>query len=195
MALHKQSELMVYRLVQSGELEIDSEGRIWRLMKRTYDRWTGGTRVVRCKRVRAENALGKSNDYLQVRAMIDGKRHHAMAARLVWLHFKGPIPQGITVNHEDGMKPNNRPSNLELATYSEQRHHAIKQLGARHADVRGSRNPKAQTTEAAVMTMRQKRAAGARVKDIAASVGMRPGAVSAIVCGTNWKHVPLPQPG
>lgn len=185
--MHKQSEIAVYKLVVSGELEIDQEGRIWRVKKRTHDRWTGGTKVTPCTRVRAE--IGKpGNNYMQVRAMIDGKRHYAAAARLVYLHFKGKIPQGVTVNHEDGLKPNNRPKNLDLATYSEQRHHAIKVLGAKHHDVRGSRHPKTHLTEAMVIAMRAARAAGTMVKAIAEQNNITPKAASAICRGVTWKH-------
>ena len=66
---HKQSENLVYKLVLSAELEIDAEGRIWRVAKRTFDRWTGGTKVTPCTRVRAEQKT--PDGYLQVRAMID----------------------------------------------------------------------------------------------------------------------------
>ena len=139
-----------------------------------------------CKRVRAE--LMTPQGYLQVRAMIGGKRHYAAAARIVWHHFKGPIPQGMTVNHEDGVKPNNKPNNLELATYSEQRHHAIQTLGARHADVRGSKHPKTNLTEADVLAMRSARAAGAKVKALAAQYSVTQNAASQICLGTTWKH-------
>lgn len=185
--MHKQAEALVYQLVKTGELEIDSQGRIWRVKKRTADRWTGGTKVTPCKRVRAE-IQAEDNGYLQVRAMIDGKRHYAAAARLVWMHFKGPIPQGLTVNHRDGVKPNNRPKNLELATYSEQRHHAIKVLGARHHDVKGSKHPKTTLTEADVISMRAARTAGEMVKSIAQRYGITQNAASQICRGTTWKH-------
>lgn len=39
--------------------------------------------------------------------------------RLVWECFKGPIPGGYQVNHKDNNKINNRLSNLELLTPSE----------------------------------------------------------------------------
>lgn len=191
---HKQSENEVYRLVMDGELEIDVEGRIWRVKKRTHDRWTGGTKVTPCERVRAE--IGRpGNNYLQVRAMVDGKRHYAAAARLVWRHFKGPIPQGLTVNHEDGWKPNNRPGNLELATYSAQRHHAIRVLGALHHDVRGSKHPKTTLTEANVAEMRRLRSAGQMVKAIAQQFGVSQNAASQICRNVTWKHVPSCSPG
>ena len=185
---HKQSENLVYKLVLSAELEIDAEGRIWRVAKRTFDRWTGGTKVTPCTRVRAEQKT--PDGYLQVRAMIDGKRHYAAAARLVWLHFKGPIQQGLTANHKDGVKDRNHPDNLELATYSEQRLHAVQVLGAGHHDVKGSNHPKARVSEVDVLSMRGLRAQGWRVRDIAERFGTTPNAVSLACRGKTWKHVP-----
>lgn len=190
---HKQNENLVYKLVLSGELEIDAEGRIWRVAKRTFDRWTCGTKVTPCPRVRAENKT--PGGYLQVRAMIDGKRHYAAAARLVWLHFKGSIPQGLTANHKDGMKDRNHPDNLELATYSEQRLHAVRVLGAGHADVKGSKHPKAQVTEVEVTLMRRLRAQGWRVKDIAERFGITQKSASHICTGKTWPHVGASLPG
>lgn len=46
------------------------------------------------------------------------------AHRVVWEAMHGPIPAGLTINHVDGVKTNNRPDNLELATPSEQIAHA-----------------------------------------------------------------------
>jgi len=184
--MHKQAENLVYCLIVQGELEIDSDGRIWRVKKRTADRWTGGTKVTPCARVRAEQKTAQG--YLQVRAMIDGKRHYAAAARLVWLHFKGPIPQGLTVNHKDGLKERNSPENLELATYSQQRHHAIQELGAKHADVKGSKHPKTKLTESDVIAMRTARKAGAMVKALAEQYGVTQNAASHICRGVTWKH-------
>lgn len=190
---HKQNEKLVYKLVQSGELEIDTDGRVWRVAKRTFDRWTGGTKVTPCTRVRAENKTPEG--YLQVRAMIDGKRHYAAAARLVWLHFNGPIPQGLTANHKDGVKDRNHPDNLELATYSEQRLHAVQVLGAKHADMKGSKRPKAQVTEVEVTSMRRLRAQGWRVKDIAERFRITEKSASHICTGKTWPHVATSSPG
>lgn len=46
--------------------------------------------------------------------------------RLVWLVYKGDIPQMYTINHIDGNKKNNNILNLELATYKENQQHAVK---------------------------------------------------------------------
>ncbi len=125
--LPKQVEEHAYQAVMLGELEIDDTGRIWRVAARRWDRWTNATRSIPCRRRRAEKRTGK---YLQVRVMIDGVRSHALAHRIVWRHVHNrPIPTGLTVNHKDGDTTNNRPENLELATYAEQTAHQIHVLG------------------------------------------------------------------
>lgn len=188
---HPQNELHVYEAVKTGELEIDGKGRIWRVKKRTADRWTGGVKTTPCKRVRAEMSNGSG--YLQVRVMRNGKRFYAAAHRLVWLHFNGPIPQGKTINHKNksGDKGNNRPKNLEPATYSEQRLHAIRVLGAKHWNCEGQNHPKTKLKDADVMEMRRLRRRGFMVKDIAAKFGMNKKAVSFITTGRTWKHLPF----
>jgi len=183
---HPQNENEVYEAVRSGELEIDESGRVWRLKKRTYDRWTGGVKTTPCTRVRAEMS---NKHYLQVRMMRDGNRLYAAAHRLVWLHFRGPIPLGLTVNHKNGVKTDNLPTNLELATYSEQRIHAVRQLGAQHWDCAGEHNPKAQVTAEQISAIRSRRASGEQAKAIAASLGLTAKMVSAICRRRTWKHV------
>lgn len=44
--------------------------------------------------------------------------------RLMLLVFNGPIPDGFEPNHKDGIKHNNKLSNLELVTYSGNMQHA-----------------------------------------------------------------------
>jgi len=186
---HLQNELLVIQALKTGEMEIDAEGRIWRLMKRTGDRWTQGTKTTPCKKVRAE--MTNKAGYLQVRLMRDSKRIYASAHRLVWIHFNGPIPQGITINHKDGVKRNNSPGNLELATYGEQRIHACRVLNAGHWDCKGEKHPKTHLVDANVMEMRKLRRSGVMVKDIAKMFGMTKKATSFITTGRTWKHLPI----
>lgn len=187
MSTRKGNESIVYRSVAAGELEIDAQGRVWRVAKRTADRWNGGTRTNPCKRVRAEIAIPLG--YLQVRVMIEGRRYYVMAHRLVWLHIHGAITPELTINHKNGDKHDNRPSNLELVTMSENRRHALDVLNVNRNRPKGSKHPKTHITEADALEIRRLRNQGRQVKEIAAAYGMRPKAVSAICCRRTWTHV------
>ena len=170
----------VYRAVEAGELTIDSDGRIWRIGARRGDRWGGTTRLIPCEPRRAEHATGT---YLQVRVMFQGIRVHAMAHRLVWFHFHGPIPSGLTVNHKNGTKTDNRPSNLELATPLEQVLHARKVLRRGKLDQFGTRNAMAQLTTEQVQEICARRADGELLRVLAADYGVREQTISRIARG------------
>lgn len=179
-------EDVILSLLKSGELEIDPDGKIWRLARR------GGNpkrnfAIRPCHRVRAEYL--QRQGYLLVTTTIAGVKTTASAHRVIWTHFRGPIPEGMTINHKNGVKDDNRPSNLELATMSQQRAHAISVLNVNRNRPIGSRNPKTVLTEADVRAIRALRSQGMMVKDIAAKYAMDPRAVSAITTRKNWRHI------
>ena len=149
----KENELFVYQAVVNGDLEISEDGTIWRVRRRG---WSSQGYVVSrpCKRRRAEHDCG---EYFQVRVMIDGIRVYALAHRLVYLHFKGKIPDGLTINHEDGKKKNNHPDNLTPATHSEQILHAYR-TGLKSEW--GEENPSAKLSNTQVEAIRAEYAAG-----------------------------------
>lgn len=180
-------EGVLLSLVKSGELEIDPEGRIWRVKVRGGNPARGSYAVRPCARKRAEHPL--RDGYLILKVMVDGKRTTALAHRVVWTHFNGPIPDGLTINHKNGAKADNAPSNLETATSSEQRRHAIDTLKVNRNRPKGERNPKAQMTPEQVIEIRRLRSTGTMVKDIAIQFGMKPKAISAICCRRTWKHI------
>ncbi|MFG2001745.1 HNH endonuclease signature motif containing protein [Spirillospora sp. NPDC048911] len=170
----------VYPAVLLGDLEIDSQGRVWRVAARRGDRWTGEVRVIPCARRRAENVTGK---YLQVRVMFDGIRYHALAHRLVWKHFVGPIPEGLTINHKNGRQQDNRPSNLELATPKEQARHARDVLRRGRLDQYGERNAMAKLSTEQVREICSRRASGEALQSIADHFGVRMQHISRIARG------------
>ena len=178
------SEETVYLAIRRGELEIDAQGRVWRILLRHGTRWGAGAQTLPCKRRRAENRTGRV--YLQVRVMVDWKRTHCMAHRLVWRHLHGPIPPGLTINHKNGKKDDNRPENLELATYADQQRHALHVLKVGRTDQTGSRNAMAVLTEAKVREIRRRRATGERLRSIAADFHVTMQTVSRIARGDRW---------
>ena len=174
-------------LVQSGQLQVDAEGRIWRAMKRSGNRWTGGVDLTPCAPTRAE--WRSRQGYLVLSVMVNGKRISTGAHRLVWMAANGQIPEGQTINHINGVKDDNRIANLDLATMSEQRNHAIAVLNVDRRHPKGSLHPKTKLTEADVLEIRRLRQAGWMVKEIAAKYEMKTRAISAICNRRTWPHI------
>jgi hypothetical protein len=160
------NESVVYEAVRNGELSVDCRGRIWRLGARRGIK-KGGSVFVPCKPRRAENQVGSG--YLQIRFATGKKRFCVMAHRLVWFHFCGEIPQGMEINHKNGIKTDNYPENLEVVTSSENKLHSIHILGQhkRVLNQNGENNVNAKLTSYQVSEIKRRRALGERLKDIA----------------------------
>lgn len=142
------NERVLIALVRDGQWQIDDQGRIWRVAVRKGLK-VGGSHVVTVKRRRVEKPLPQG--YLQVRAMIDGKRVHTGAHRLVWQHFKGDIPPDYEINHDNGLKDDNRPGNLLCGTGGENVKHA--HVGGL-IDQFGQKNPSAKLTDNQIAQIR-----------------------------------------
>ena len=151
------------RILASGRVRVDDEGRIY---------WARNGK-------RAEHRTPQG--YLQVRVMLNGVRMHAGAHRVVWVYFNGPIPDGFVINHLDGNKAFNKPSNIECCTPSENAKHAHR-TGL--VDQRGSRNPISKLTADQVAQLRSRYAAGGVTQVVlAAQFGVSFQTVSKLVRG------------
>ena len=169
----KYEEINVYAAVSAGDMEIDAEGRIWRVAKRGWNKEQKRAVSSPCARVRAENPL--QSGYLQVRAMFNLRRFNALAHRLVWLHLHGPVPVGMVVNHINANKSDNRPCNLEIVTPIE--------------NVRHQNNPNTRLSESDVLTIRERRATGEILTSIAEDFSISMQHVSEIARGKHWADV------
>jgi hypothetical protein len=101
--------------------------------------------------------------------------------------FIGPRPPQYEVNHKDGNKANNDMRNLEYLSSSDNQKHAIK-LGL-HLVQRGSDHPCAKLTEDQVREIRNLRAQGHLLEELAEKFGIRFQAVSSICRRQTWKHI------
>lgn len=105
---------------------------------------------------------------------------------LVMLAFVGPRPEGMEVNHINGVKTNNRLSNLEYVTPQENSLHATRVLGKRIGEAAGS----AKLTEAQVLEMRAeydgKRGSCAK---LARKYGVDHRTIRLAVNGKTWTHI------
>ena len=92
--------------------------------------------------------------YLLITTTIAGVKTTASAHRVIWTHFNGSHPARMTINHKNGVKGDNRPGNLELATMSQQRAHAASVLNVNRNHPTGSKNPRTVLTETDVLAIR-----------------------------------------
>ena len=164
---------MYARAIRSGDLEIDDEGRVWRVVLSRLEFHYPINR----RRAEYRDAAG----YLVVRH----RRSNLMAHRLVWWFFHGPIADEMEVNHVNGVKNDNRPENLEIVTPSENVRHAIRVLGTH----RGERSSRAKLTGSDVLDMRARFASGERQVDIARRYRMSKSQVGYIVRRISWQHI------
>ncbi len=102
---------------------VSSEGRIKRIQRRINSSF-GATRLLN-ERISQHNPKNK-NGYKRINLTVNGVMTGFLVHRLVAEVFvKNPrnLPH---VNHIDGEKLNNHPSNLEWVTHKENIHHAYK---------------------------------------------------------------------
>ena len=64
--------------------------------------------------------------YRHIRLYKNGKQYAFRAHRVVYETFFGKIPNGLEINHKNGIKDDNSLQNLECCSHSENIRHAIK---------------------------------------------------------------------
>lgn len=169
----------IWRSCYDGRYSVSDWGRIRR------DLAAPGARVGRILR---QHSVGKG--YPGVMLSIGGS-HQVMRSvhSLVAEAFIGPRPTGYHVNHRDGNKTNNRPSNLEYVTPTENSRHAAR-LGllGRHHPL-GELNPQSRLTEPAVQSIRADFRRGREIKRLAEEHGVHISTVKRVVAGHSWRHV------
>lgn len=141
--------------------------------------------------------------YLRVHLRRDNKTKMYGVHLLVAQAFNGRRPIGMVVNHKDGNKLNNDPSNLEYVTNAENIKHAARlglmPRGDRHSSVtkpekvpRGSKHGMSKINEEIVRRIKAELTSGRRTqKEIANIYGCCVGTVNHISTGRQWKHVTL----
>ena len=107
--------------------------------------------------------------------------------RLVAIHFVDNPKKYNTVNHENGIKNDNRARNLEWGTIQYNISHACKN-GLR-GDLRGSKNGMAKLTEPDVIIIKRMIKTGFTDEDIANKFGMGKKSINNIRNKKSWTHV------
>jgi hypothetical protein len=165
----------------------------------------GVERMVRTKggSLRAERArilaTVENKGYLQVTLCKGGKRKLTSVHKAVMLAFEGPPPEGMEIRHLDGVRKNNRKTNLVYGTNLENMRdrdeHGTTARGDRsavrlHPEIaRGERNGRAKLTDDKVRALKMDLASGASERRVAKTYGISRSALRLIKSGETWAHV------
>ena len=118
-----QKDQIALQMLRNGVFSVSGAGTITRLKIRRPN----SDEYAPCKPCVVGSHM--CNGYVSVHISGLGFKTEMLAHRLVWMAHHGEIPIGLTINHIDGVKSNNRIENLELATMKEQYWHARNVLG------------------------------------------------------------------
>lgn len=143
----------------------------------------------RVKRVRSGRILATAEDgkgYLLTHLCKGGVRWLTQTHRLIAMAFIRADLAGVTVNHLNGVKGDNRIENLEVISHRGNIHHAIA-TGFRN--LTGQRNGNAILGEEDVAAVRAMIATGRSSREIARLYSVSKSCIDKIRIGRTWKHL------
>lgn len=112
--------------------------------------------------------------------------------RLVMHVFVGECPEGMQVNHKNGVKDDNRLENLEYTTPKENIRHSFDVLGrvvVAKGNSRGAGHPHARLNDDKVREIRKLYSEGHNCAEIGRMYGIAKQNINLIVKRKSWKHV------
>ena len=132
-------------------------------------------------------SLSRSGYVVAMGKYPEGKPFKAFAHRVIWESVNGPIPDGMSVNHKNGLKHDNRIVNLELVSIGDNLRHAWG-TGLMESNI-GDRSPHALLSDRQALDIYRRCWNGERVADLAREFGVAYWTVSSLKHGRNWRHL------
>jgi hypothetical protein len=144
----------------------------------------GNIRSKRCVNLRGDY---DRSGYHRIVLQNNGYTKRFLVHRLVAEAFLGPRPDGMTVNHKNGKKADNREYNLEYMTQSENELHSFRELG--RTTPAGSKHWNHKLTEDDVRTIRAQREAGRSLNELSQIHNVNVASISLICNRRTWRHI------
>lgn len=151
--------------------------------------WASRGSELFAKEPRLLKTYADKNGYIHGSIFQYGRRKNVTIHPLVAEAFIGPRPPGMQINHIDGDKSNNRPSNLEYVTCQANLNHAIS-IGLRDGCM-GENHHNAKATVDEVREIKKRLAAGVRQVDVAREFNRPWNMIHAIRKGHSWRFVQI----
>jgi len=126
------------------------------------------------------------NGYFHISIQIGDTRKKYLLHRLVASAFCSDFDPKITVNHKDGNKLNNIPSNLEWVTLNENTSHQWR-IGL--VNLRGENHPISKLTEEKVLSIREKLSSNISYSTLAKEFSVSIAAIYKIANRKSWNHI------
>jgi hypothetical protein len=160
--------------------EVSDQGRVRSLERicRTVNSYRLKPRILKPQR-------DKQTSYVGVALCVEGVQASYRIHVLVLEAFVGPRPAGQQTRHLDGVRTNNRLTNLAWGT-PKQNSDDVDRHGTRSI---GSHRYNAKLQASDIPGIRTARAAGVPFKLIAAQYGVTKNAICQVVSGRTWTHV------
>ena len=172
--VNSKNEKWFVKQVKLGKIKIKKNGKV-------FNPKTG----------RYIGAIG-SGRYIKI-SMKDMKRNKIRSIqvhRLLWIIYKGIIPYGKEINHKDGIKTNNKLSNLEVVSPTRNKQHA-KETGLL-GSCKGEKNSQSKFKDSTILKLRKKfRENKINLNYIINKYKVSRFTASSIITGYTYRHVPL----
>ena len=163
-----------WRPILDNKYEVSNSGEIRRL--------AGGPGAQPGRRLRPTiNRYG----YVQQKVYVGHRPKTFTIHVLVALAWHGPRPEGMEINHKNGIKTDNRPENLEYVTMQENKAHGSRLGLLPH----GERNGRAKLTEDQVREIRHMNSNGIGQNRLAQMFGVSKFNIYSIVHHHTWRSI------
>ena len=172
---------------------VTRDGRVSAEHKPTeYTRTRDGAaqRVTASYRHRWASPYLTKSGYLEVCAKRDGRRVKVLVHRLIGMAFVPGYSPGLTINHINGVKTDNRPENLEWVSLARNTQH---QWETGLVNLRGENAPGNKLTSKQVVYIRRLLASGVPAHALAIVAGVSPSLIALIRDGKRWSLAPVLQ--